>query len=331
MNLRKIFTFPARNLLFVVPAVILVSLCTGFFVDTSPLKVFILPVAMLVIYPAMIGFQPAELIRFSEGRLMAANLLLNFAVMPIIALALGSLFLQSWPELRTGLLLISLIPGGNMVTAFTMLFDGNVKASLKLSVSNLILGSLLAPLYLYLLLGKVVDVDVVHIGITIGLVVFIPLCLGVLTYKLLLRRYSKEEFAYNIKPLLPAVSAWGLVYIIFTSISMKAQMIFSYPELLLQALSSIMLFYAFIFLVCIVLGRIFFNHPDAMTLLLNVELRNLPIAIGLAVTSFSPQTGMMVALAFLFQQQFVLWFWKLDKRFAILGVIERKEEENHGQ
>ena len=331
MNLRKIFTFPSRNLLYVVPAVILVSLCTGLFVDTSPLKILILPVAMLVIYPAMIGFQPGELLRFSEGRLMAANLILNFAVMPFIALVLGSLLLQPWPELRTGLLLIALIPGGNMVTAFTMLFDGNVKASLKLSVSNLILGSLLAPLYLQQLLGKVVEVDVVHIGMTIGLVVFIPLCLGVITYKLLLRRYSSQQFNDTIKPLLPAASAWGLIYLIFTSISMKSEMIFSYPELLLQALSSIMLFYTIIFMVCILLGRLLFNRPDAMTLLLNVELRNLPIAIGLAVTSFSPQTGMMVALAFLFQQQFALWFWKLDKRFSILGVIESKGEENHGQ
>ena len=319
MRLRKIITFPARNLLYVIPGVIFVGLIIGRFVDTSPMKTLILPVAVMTIFPAMIGFQPRELVRFTELRLMVVNLLLNFLVLPLTGLLIGSLLLASWPELRTGLLIISVIPGGNMVVPFTMLFGGNVKASLKLSASNLILGSLLAPIFLYMLAGKLVEIDISHIGKTIGLVVFLPLCMGVITYNLLLRRYSQEQFQKKIKPLLPAVSSWGLMYIVFTSVSMKSRMIFSYPELILQALSSLVLWYGIIFVLCITLGRLFFNRKDAMTLLLNVELRNLAIAIGLAVTAFSSQTAMMVALGFLFQQQFAIWFWKLDKRFGLLG------------
>ncbi len=320
MKLRKIFTFPARNLLYVIPAVILAALISGRFVDTSPMKTMILPVAMMTIFPAMIGFQPRELIRFTDLRLMVVNLVLNFLVLPLSALLIGSLLLAPWPELRMGLLIISVIPGGNMTVAFTMLFGGNVQASLKLSVGNLILGSLLAPLYLYVLAGKLVEVDISQIGKTIALVVFLPLCMGVITYNLLLKRYTREQFKKDIKPLLPAAGAWGLIYIIFTSVSMKSGMIFSYPELVLQALASLVLWYCTIFVLCIPLGRIFFNRKDAMSLLLNVELRNLPIAIGIAVTAFSPQTGMVVALAFLFQQQFAIWFWKLDKRFKLLGL-----------
>ena len=319
MTLRKIFTFPARNLLYVIPAVILAALIMGRFVDTSVMKTMILPVAMMTIFPAMIGFQPGELVRFTDLRLMAINLLLNFLILPMSALLIGSLLLAPWPELRMGLLIISVIPGGNMTVAFTMLFGGNVKASLKLSVGNLILGSLLAPLYLYVLAGKLVEIDIFQIGKTIGLVVFLPLCMGVITYNLLLKRYSREQFKKDIKPLLPAAGAWGLMYIVFTSVSMKSVMIFSYPELVLQALASLVLWYCTIFVLCIPLGRLFFNRKDAMTLLLNVELRNLPIAIGIAVTAFSPQTAMMIALAFLFQQQFAIWFWKLDKRFGVLG------------
>ena len=320
MKLRKIFTFPARNLLYVIPAVILAALINGRFVDTSPMKTMILPVAMMTIFPAMIGFQPRELIRFTDQRLMVVNLVLNFLVLPLGALLIGSLLLAPWPELRMGLLIISVIPGGNMTVAFTMLFGGNVKASLKLSVGNLILGSLLAPLYLYVLAGKLVEIDIFQISKTIGLVVFLPLCMGIITYNLLLKRYTQEQFKKDIKPLLPAAGAWGLIYIVFTSVSMKSGMIFSYPELVLQALASLVLWYCTTFVLCITLGRLFFNRKDAMSLLLNVELRNLPIAIGIAVTAFSPQSAMMVALAFLFQQQFAIWFWKLDKRFKLLGL-----------
>ena len=319
MNLLPVLTFPARNLLYVVPCVILAGLVCGRFVDTSSLKAFVLPVAVMTIYPAMIGFQPVELARFSELRLMSANLLVNFLLLPVSALLIGMLMLAPWPELRMGLLVISVIPGGNMVVAFTMLYGGNVKASLKLSVVNLILGSLLAPLYLYLLAGKLLEIDILRIGKTIGLVIFLPLCMGVITYNLILKRYSHEQFQRDIKPKLPAVSAWGLIYIIFTSVSMKAVMIFSYPELVCQSLASLLLWYCTVFALCIPLGRIFFNRRDGLSLLLNAELRNLPIAISIALAAFTPQTAMIVALAFLFQQQFAIWFCTLEKRYGLLG------------
>lgn len=319
MNIRKIVTFPARNLLYVVPADILVALVCGYFWDTSALKALILPVAVMTIYPAMIGFQPKELFRLSELRLAGVNLLLNFFVLPLAALLIGKIFLGPWPELRTGLLLISVIPGGNMAIPFTMLFGGNVKASFKICAGNLILGSLLAPLYLYILAGTMVEVNLLQVAKTIVVVVFLPLCMGMVTYSLLRKRLSQKEFEQKIKPFLPALSAWGLVYIVFTSVSMKAQMIFGHPELIVQAMISLILWYAGIFVLCVLIGRALFCREDSITLLLNVELRNLAIAIGLAVTAFSSQTAMMVAMGFLFQQQFAIWFFKLEQRHQLLG------------
>ncbi len=319
MNFRKIFTFPARKLIYVIPFVICLALITGQFIDTSSMKTLILPVAMLTIFPAMIGFQPQELISLQDIRLLSVNLLLNFLVLPLAALLIGWVLLTQWPELRIGLLILSVVPGGNMAVAFTMMFNGNIKGSLKLSTCNLVLGSLLAPLYLYVLAGTLVEINILNIAKTIGLVVFTPLLCGIMTYNILLKRYSKKHFKEKIKPLLPAFSVWGLIYLVFTSISMKAAMIFSYPELILQALSSLILWYSIILVLCVLIGRRYFCHKDAISLLLNVELRNLPICIGIAITAFPPQTAMMVALAFLFQQQIAIWFFKYDKQYTFLS------------
>ncbi len=328
MTIKELFTFPARNLVYVIPVVILLALLCGSFVDTSFLGKLILPMAMMAVYPAMIGFQLGELVKFTEGRLMWVSLILNFMVLPLLALAIGTLLLSPWPELRIGLLIISVIPGGTMALAFTVLFNGNVKASLKLCTVNLILGALLAPVYLFVLAGKVVEIDMGYIGRTIALVVFIPLFLGIITYRLLLMRYSGEQFKKNIKPLLPAFSSWAMIYIIFTSISMKATMIFSYPTLLIQALLSLVIWYALIILLCGVIGRLMFNRADAIALLMNVELRNLAIAIGLAATAFSPKTGMMVALAFLFQQQAVIWFCKFEEKTNFFPITRKKNSQS---
>jgi len=284
------------------------------------LKILILPVAMLTIYPAMIGFQPGELIKLTNIRLTLVNFGLNFIVLPAIAVLIGTTFLHSSPELYIGLLIISVVPGGNMAVAFTMLFKGNIEASLKLSASNLILGSLLAPLYLHFLAGSFLEIDIIHITKTILLVVLIPICFGVLTYNFLLRRMSEKQFKEDIKPLLPAASVWGLMYLVFTSVSLKAGMIFSYPELLFQALSSLLLWYCAVIVICTLIGRFFFQRKEGVSLLLNVELRNLPICIGIAVTTFPPQTAMMVSLAFLFQQQLAIWFFKYDLRYGLLDT-----------
>ncbi len=317
-TLRVVFTFPARHLISVIPTVILLALLCGRFCDTSFLKVFIFPVAMLTIYPAMIGLQPRELLRFTDVPLTLFSLLLNFLVLPTLAVQIGTAFLGSQPELYTGLLLISVVPGGNMAVAFTMLFKGNVKASLKISTGNLILGSLLAPLYLYYLAGTHIEINVIRIAVSIGFVVLIPLCLGVITHSVILKRIGEKRFKGEIKPLLPAVSVWGLIYLVFTSVSMKAPMIFSYPELLIQALASLLLWYCSILVICTVVARLFLQRREAISLLLNVELRNLPICIGIAVTAFPPQTAMMVSLAFLFQQQLAIWFLKTDGRYSLL-------------
>lgn len=314
MKFREILTFPARNLIYVIPVVISLALILGNFVDTTPLAVFILPVAMLAVYPAMIGLQIKMLVGFNEWRLMWVNLILNFLALPLLALAVATFFLSSWPELKLGLLIISVIPGGTMAISFTMLFGGNVSASLKLCTINLVLGALLAPVYLFMLAGRVVEIDIFHVGKTVAMVVFIPLVLGVITHQLLLMKYSEEQFRINIKPLLPAFSSWAMIYIIFTSMSMKATMIFSYPALIVNALLSLLIWYALVVLICAVVGRFLFNRADAITLLMNVELRNLSISIGLAVTAFSPQTGMMIALAFLFQQQAAIWFCKFEEK-----------------
>jgi ACR3 family arsenite efflux pump ArsB len=315
---RDILTFPSRRLIYVIPATIITGLIVGYFFDTTPLKTLILPVTVFMIYPTMIGFRLSELATFDEKRLLASNLLLNFFVIPLTAYVTGTVLLGQHPELLTGLIIISVIPGGNMVIAFTMLFRGNVKAAIKLTAFNLVSGSFLAPLYLYVIVGKYIPVDLLLVFKTIAVVVFLPMIMGIITFSLLMKRYTLEEFKTGIKPLLPGISSWGLIYIVFTSVSLKSVMIFSYPELLLNALKALILFYVIIYTLTILAARSFFDRADGITLILNAVLRNLAISIGLASTAFGPQTAMLVALAFLFQQQSAVWFARLNERFGFL-------------
>ena len=315
---RQILTFPSRNLKYVLPFVIIAGLITGYFINTEPLKRLVLPVIICAIYPSMIGFRLKDLMGLHEKKILLCNLLFNLFVVPLAAYTAASVFLQQNPEMFTGLIIISVVPGGTMIIAFSMIFKGNVKAAIKLTTLSLITGSFLAPVYLYFIVGKYVPVDIVSVFKNIAIVVFLPMIMGMLTYRAMMKRFTVDEFNARIRPLLPGFSSWGLVYIIFTSISLKSQMIIAYPGLLIKGLTALMLFYILIYAIIIITARKLFSEEDGITFLLSLVLRNLAISIGLAATAFGPQTTMMIALAFLIQQQAAVWFASLNRKYGFL-------------
>ena len=315
---KEILTFPSRHLIYVIPSTIVSGLAVGYFVDASSLKGFILPVVVFMIYPTMIGFELRELLDLSERKLVVLSLFINFILVPIVAYVLGLIFLLRNPELFAGLAIASLLPTSNMTIAYTMFAGGNVKASVKLVALSLILGSVLAPWYLYFMIGRYVPVDIWLIFRTIGIVVFLPLTMGILTFKYLKKRYTEEEFNKGIKPLLPGISVWGVIFVIFTSASMNSKLIFSSADNLVIAIFVQTLFYLINYVLAVAGSKQSkLNRADSYTLVYSTGLRNLAISIGLA-TTFGVQAALMVSLAFLFQAQAAAWFTRLDRKYQFL-------------
>lgn len=318
---QKIFLYPSQNISLVVPLVLIIGFIAGLLIDTTSLKNYILVVTIFMIYPTMIGFRLREVFNLSQGKLIVIAMLLNFLVVPCLAYLLGIGFLLRDPELFAGLAITSLLPTSNMTIAFTMLAKGNVPGAIKLTTTGLLLGSLLAPRYLLVMVGKYVPVNIWLTLKTIALVILLPLLMGVSTYSLLLKRYSPEDFQKKIKPYLPGASAWGMIFIIFTSISMNAPRIISRWDIFAIALLVQVIFYGLNYLLVVLVGRTFFEEKDALSLVFGTVLRNLSISIGLAATAFGPNAALMVSLAFLIQQQAAAWFIKLNERYRWLARI----------
>ncbi|WP_003542359.1 arsenic resistance protein [Desulfotomaculum nigrificans] len=312
--MKTLLFLPSRNLALTIPIVLMAGFIVGLSVDTAGLKNYILPVSMLMIYPIMIGFSIGELLNLSHTRLILTAGVINFAFIPLAAYLLGKVLLSHDPQLFAGLAVASLLPTSNMTIAFTMFTKGNVTASIKMTVAGLVAGSLLAPWYLLAMVGKYIPFDVLFIIKTLGIVVFIPLILGNITYSFLLRKYTHEQFNRQIKPYLPAISAWGAIYIVFTSISINAYRIVANPKLLLNGLLVQVIFYVINYFIVIKIGRHYFNKEDAISLVYGTVLRNLSISIGLAATAFGPRAALMVSLAFLFQGQAAAWFSRLVEK-----------------
>ena len=318
-TLKRILFWPSKNISLAIPTILLVGFIAGLIIDTSFLKQFILPIAMLMIYPTMIGFKPKEVLNFSHGRLMITIILLNFIAIPIIAYLLGISFLLSDPQLFAGLAITALLPTSNMTIAFTMLAKGNVPAAIKSTTTGLLLGSILAPWYLLVMVGQYVPIDILLTLKTISLIIVVPLIAGMITFSWIIKKYSLEYFQKTIKPYLPAASSWGMLLIIFISISMNAPRIMSSMNLFLIALIVQIVFYGINYTLAVLIGRRMFKPQDGLTLVFSTALRNLSISIGLAATAFGPNAALMVSLAFLIQGQAAAWFIKLNQKYGLLN------------
>jgi len=317
--MRRLFCWPSQNISLAIFISLIIGFVAGLGLDTTPLKRFVLPLTFVIIYPSMIGFRFNEIFGRSHGKLLAAAMLVNFTLVPGVAYLLGTVFLADSPQLFAGLAIAALLPTSNMTISFTMMSGGNVPASVKMTAIGLLLGSVLAPWYLYIMVGRFVPVDVLATMKTVGIVILTPLVLGMLTYRYLLQKYSPEFFQKQVKPVLPAVSAWGVVAVIILSISMNSQAMVSRPEILARALAVHLVFYTANYTIAVLVGRRFFSEKDALSLVYSIVLHNLSISIGLAAAAFGPDAAFMVSLAILIQGQAAAWFVKLNRRYGILG------------
>jgi len=314
--LRELLLYSSRNLAFLIPASVSMGLLAGWFCETAVLKSLILPITVFMIYPTVIGFNLHELTHLNERKLLSLAFFVNFLLVPVAAYFLGRAFLSDAPGLFAGIAISSLLPTSNMTIAYTMISRGNVGASVKITVASLIIGALISPWYLYFLIGKYIQFDIMHTVRTLGMVVLLPLVMGNLTFRYLMRRYTIDEFNSGIKVLLPGISAWGAVCIVFISVSMESKAIFRDLDMLAVAVIVQVVFYAFNYLLAICGSRFCsLNKEDGYSLVYSTVLRNLAISMGLAATVFGPKAALMVSLAFLFQPVAAAWFYRLNERF----------------
>ena len=323
--MKKLFLYPSANLVIVIPIVLILGFLTGLVANTSFFKSYILVMTFLMIYPTMIGFKVKEAVDLSHMRPLLISIAANFVVIPLVAYGLGSALLGNSPELFVGLVMISLFPTSGMTISWTMLNKGNVAAAIKITAISLLLGSFLAPWYLYIMVGKLVEIDILTTFMTILLVVILPMLAGSLTFMLLRKKYSMEQFNKQIKPFLPASSTWFLMLLIFASISMKAKSIVSNPGVLLNLILILLVFYVFNFALSTFVARKTLNVADGFAFLYGTVMRNLSIALGIAVSAFGPETALVVTLAFILQVQGAAWYGKLASRYGWL--TSRKNAE----
>ncbi len=306
-----------KRLIVAIPIIMIAGLGAGLVWDPAPLKQLIIPLTFLMVYPMMVNLQLKKVIEGGDGKVQVVTQLLNFTIIPLFAFALGKLAFPDSPYIALGLLLASLLPTSGMTISWTGMASGNMAAAVKMTVFGLLIGSILTPIYIKGLMGTVIEIPMAKIFKQIMVVVVLPLVLGNLTQRFLIARYGMAHYQKDLKPIFPPISTLGVLVIVFVAMALKAQSIASNPGQLVSLIGPLLVLYGFNFLLSTLVGKYFFNRGDGIALVYGTVMRNLSIALAIAMTAFGEEgseIALIIALAYIIQVQAAAWYVKFTDR-----------------
>lgn len=318
--LRKLLLYPTGHLALVVPAALLAGLLLGLAVPVPAVPpAMMMPAVLLMVFPIMIGIPWRSVLTWKPVRLMTISTLINFVITPALAWLLGRWLLADYPAMMAGLAIASLLPTSGMTISWTVLNGGNAPAAVRIVVLSLLGGSLLMPFYLILMIGQRIPLEIPQMLARIGMMVIAPMILGTVAYSIIQKRFTPAEFQTRVKPYLPAISVWAMLYVVFMNTASRARYLLADPKAIVVGLFVLLLFYLLSFGVSTLLARLFLSESDSYTLIYSTVLLNLSIALGTGLALFGAQAAFLITLAFILQVQAAAWYGKLSRRFGFFS------------
>jgi ACR3 family arsenite efflux pump ArsB/nucleotide-binding universal stress UspA family protein len=314
----RVLSFLQKNLVWSIPISMSIGLVYGYLLDADPLKNVIIPVTFIMVYPMMVTLNVKTIFKGQDYKLQVTTQIINFVLVPLLAFFIGRLFFGGGPEKyalwAVGLFLIGVLPTSGMTISWTGFARGNKEAAIKMVVFGLVLGALAAPIYTKVFMGTTIDVDVLHMFRQIALFVFVPLIAGLLTQTLAIKKYGHQTWNDRIKPKFPPFSALGVILIAFVAMSLKARSIIANPADILTILAPLAVFYLVTYGFLSIVGRVFFKREDAIAMVFGVVMRDLSIALAIAMTAFGKQgltIALLISLAYVIQIQSAAWYVRI--------------------
>jgi predicted Na+-dependent transporter len=236
-----------------------------------------------------------------------AGLALNFIFMPLVCWVLAR-WLVSNEDLAIGVILVGVVPCAGMAAVWTALLKGDVPLGMAINALTMLLAPFLIPPLMYILAGAGVRVNPWAMFQQLTLILLLPLVLGIVLRWLADRLWDPRPYL----PLLPALSALTAVLLMFATCNVNIPVIIARWEMVPALLGALILVFPIGFLVPHWIGRYLFPWEQRIAVTFSSGMKNLPIAVGLALSSYKahPLVGLPIALAFILQMLTASTFYR---------------------
>ncbi|WP_418904797.1 arsenic resistance protein [Natronomonas aquatica] len=258
----------------------------------------ILPFLMVMLFAAFTGI-PLSRLRsaFGNRRVIGSSLLINFIWSPLLAVALGAVFLRNHPALWVGLIMLMVTPCTDWYLIFTDIADGDVPLATSILPYNLVLQLILLPLYLYVFAGQLVALPVNLLVQSVVLVLIVPLVFGGITRVGLSRQMGQQWFNRRFLPKLSPLQIVFLSLAIGAMFASQGKVILNNPGLLALIAVPVVVFYAINLGIGFGVGRVFsFSYKEMVCFNNTILSRNSPTALAIAVVAFPNEPLIPLAL-----------------------------------
>jgi len=188
----------------------------------------------LMMYPAMLGIQASELRKLRKNpKPIILTLISNWIIAPIVGFVLAQTFLPGNEQLIVAVILLSSSPCTAMVLVWGYLADGNQEQNVVNTTLNTItILILFAPLVAIFTGISNIPIDRVLLVISVLVFIGVPLGLGVVSRRSLVKWKGMDWFQNRYRPAVGNLALLALLTTLVVLFSLNGTVMLEHPDLL---------------------------------------------------------------------------------------------------
>lgn len=285
-------------------------------VSSSMIEVFL----MMLLYILFLSVDLKQIKKaFLNIRFTATAIIINFCFTPLFGYVLGKVFFPNSLDIRIGLLMLLVTPCTDWYLVFTGLSKGNVELGMSILPLNLILQIILLPVYLLVLIGSEVTMNVGSLLGSVAIVLVIPFIASYLTKSCTKDNPKFSIFLSEQGDNLQLLFLCLAVIVMFAS---EGKNLLDNPVLLAQMFVPLLIFFIVLFFIAQFAGKLLkFSKKDTIALNFTTLARNSPLSLAIAVATFPKQP--LVSLALIIGPLI-----ELPVLTVISGILKRWQEKD---
>ncbi|MBR0472879.1 MAG: arsenic resistance protein [Methanosphaera sp.] len=230
---------------------------------------------------------------FRNIKFTSISLIINFIWTPLFGYFLGNLFLNGNLDLFIGFVMLILTPCTDWYLVFTKMSKGNLPLSLSILPLNLVLQLVLLPVYLLLFFSSSNSLELMNLADSLITFIVLPFIASLIVKYILKDKPIKDKITSGFSSLqLPF-----LCIAIFGLFNTEAKSLINNLDQIGVLFIPVILFFIVNFILDYVVSRrLKFNYEDYASLTLTTLARNSPLALAIAISSFTHHELVAIAL-----------------------------------